>query len=252
MAKKRKKEKVEKEEYEFRPPEFDEKEFLKKEIKDTRTALLTIAYAGLFGVISGAISIFNENLVGIAFIVGIAGIFSLRYVYPLIKVDTSAFQKKHWVGNIGSFFFTFLAVWVLLLNMPLSDHADPTVDEVIVWVDNGSNVTGIEYMYVEAQGVYAWIPMDVNYTLDTMVRASYKLNITAKIADNGKLSSVTIAIGSQDSPPHAMTYEGEHRYGYLMNASAAGSTGLMFYVTALDKAGNEVLFFPARSIPIVP
>lgn len=250
MAKKRKKDKAEKEEYEFRPPEFDEKEFLRKELRDTKTALLTIAYAGVFGIIAGAISIASPSLVGVAFVAGIAGIVSLRYVYPIMKVDTSTFQKKNWAGNIGSFFFTFLAVWVLLLNMPFSDHAEPTVDAVIVWVNNGSNVTGIEYKYVKAQGVYAWIPTDANYMLETMVRTTYAINITAKVTDNGKLNSVKIQIGSQSSPSHVMVSEGEHRFGHSMSAADAGSSSLIFYITAIDEVGNEVLFYPAKTIPM--
>ena len=35
MAKKRKKEKQEKEGYEYKPPEFDEEEYLRKEVRDT-------------------------------------------------------------------------------------------------------------------------------------------------------------------------------------------------------------------------
>ncbi|HUW42923.1 MAG TPA: hypothetical protein VMW02_01660, partial [Thermoplasmata archaeon] len=71
MAKKRKKGKPEPEDYEFRPPDFDEKEFLQKELRDTRTALLTIVYAICFGLAAGLISMMGANLAPVAFLVGI-------------------------------------------------------------------------------------------------------------------------------------------------------------------------------------
>lgn len=249
MAKKRKKEPAEKQEYEFRPPDFDEKEFLQKEIKDTKTAFATILLGGLFGLIAGVLSMISSSTVGVGFLLGVAGMFSLRYLYPALRIDTSAFAKKNWLGNAGTFFLTFLAIWVLLLNMPFSDHAHPTVEKVIVWVDDGGNLTGIEYKFVSVQGVYAWVPMDSNYSLDTMVRAGYTINITAKVTDNGKLDYVVIRIGSQTSPAHPMVLEGDHRYGYSMSAGDAGSS-LMFYIEAKDKAGNEFTWYPEKAIPV--
>jgi hypothetical protein len=254
MAKKRKKEKVEKEEYEFRPPEFDEKEFLKKEISDTKTAVITIVYASALGIVAGLLTTTSGSLVGPAFLVGIAGMVALRYAYPMLKVDISQFQKRNWLGNLGMYFFTFLAVWILLLNMPFSDHASPTVDKVIVWVDNGTAVRGIEYEFVEAQGGYVWTVANSTNPDDVKISVSHDrtVNITAKVTDNGHLKTVRIAIGAQDSPYHDMISEGGYRYGYMMDVSGnlTAGTSLTFYISAEDRAGNSVLFFPATAIPV--
>lgn len=250
MAKKRKKEREEKEEYEFRPPDFDEKEFLKKEISDTRTAVLTIVYASTFGIIAGLITIASPGLAGVAFIVGIAGMVTIKYAYPFMKVDTSTFQKKNWLGNLGAYFFTFLAVWVLLLNMPFSDHADPTVDEVIVWVDNGTTIKGIE---LKDEG--GWVPLNANDTLSTMISkaANVTLNITAKVADNGELKSVKISIGTQDSPDHDMTDEGEERFGFnIASGDLGASTDLLFFISVDDEAGNSIVYVPGAGLPLAP
>lgn len=253
MAKKRKRDKEEKEEYEFRPPDFDEKEFLKKEMSDTRTAVLTIIYAVAFGVIAGLITMAAPGLAGVGFAVGVAGMVLLRYIYPMMKVDISTFQKRNWLGNLGTYFFTFLAIWVLLLNVPFSDHADPTVEKVIVWVGAEGAVQGAEYEFVEAQQGYAWVALNESHPVNTLISkaANVSINITAKVADNGNLKSVKIAVGTQDSPYHDMTDEGKQRFGFKIQSGDLGTTaGLMFYISAEDDAGNTYLFFPVSGIPV--
>jgi len=241
MAKKRKKDKPEPDDYEFRPPDFDEKEFLQKELRDSRTALMTIIYAVCFGIVAGLISTLGANLAPVAFLVGITGIVTLKYFYAIVKVDTSGLKKRNWAGNIGTYFFTFLAIWVLMLNVPFSDHAPPAIDKVIVWVDDGTNVYGKEYNSDTNQ----WV---VN---DTIVHAisSYRINITAKITDNGQLRTPEIAIGSVASGYHAMTYEGNHRWEYNVTGDTlSASDDLMFFISAWDAAGNSVLFNPSSAL----
>ena len=249
MAKKRKKDKPEPEDYEFRPPDFDEKAFLQKELRDSRTALMTIIYAVCFGIVAGLISTLGSNLAPVAFLVGITGIVTLKYFYAIVKVDISGLKKRNWAGNIGTYFFTFLAIWVLMLNMPFSDHAPPAVDKVIVWVDDGTNVYGKEYKLSEVSGAYQWAA--VNTTHDPVIRAnsSYRINITAKITDNGQLRTPEIAIGSVASGYHAMTYEGNHRWEYNVTGDTlSASDDLMFFISAWDAAGNSVLFNPSSAL----
>jgi len=256
MAKKRKKEKVEEEEYEFRPPEFSEKEFLQQELRNTRIALYTIGYAGLMGVVAGLVSMVSRDLLGVAFLLVILGIFSLKWVYPLLKVDVKSFTKRNWAGNIGTYFFTFLAVWVLMLNAPFSDNSKPSIDKVVVWVERpqgaGTNLTGVEYEWISTQGVYGWVTL-WDEELSTLIHAneSYTINITARITDNGPLKSVRISLGT------ALDYTdmeaiGDNRYGYSLTGDQLGSsTSLMFYIHAVDKVDNEKTFYPRTSLPVV-
>ena len=253
MAKKRKKDKPEPDDYEFRPPDFDEKAFLQKELRDSRTALMTIIYAVCFGIVAGLISTLGSNLAPVAFLVGITGIVTLKYFYAIVKVDTSGLKKRNWAGNIGTFFFTFLAIWVLMLNVPFSDHAPPSVDKIIVWVDDGTNVYGKEYKLSEVSGTYQWAA--INATHDPVIHAnsSYRINITAKVTDNGQLRSVEIAVGNVASGYQAMTFEGKLRYGYQVTGDTlSASDNLMFFISARDAEGNSVLFNPASALPVEP
>lgn len=252
MAKKRKKDKVEQEEYEFRPPEFDEKEFLRKELRDTKTVLFTIAYAAIFGIVAGLIAQVGIEFIALGAALLFAGILSLKLVYPYMKVDLSEFTKKNWAGSVAWFFFTFLAAWVLMFNYPFADFADPQVTEVTVWVTNDvGNVTAIDYKNVPERGGYEWVPRWGD--LDTLIRsdAAYTINITARVADNGELANVMIAIGSPTATYEVMDSEGEHRFGYQLTGDQLESS-LMFYIRAGDDAGNEKVFSPRASIIVTP
>lgn len=255
MAKKRKKDKAEKEEYEFRPPDFDEKEFLRKELSDTKTMIWTVAYACVFGLVAGVLMLANTDLLGVAFMIGIAGIISLRYFYPLIKVDTKAFQKKNWLGNIATFFFTFLAIWVLVLNVPFTDHAKPGIENIIVWVSDGVEVRGIEYKFVSTLGVYAWVPLNSTDVLGEMISksAGQTLNLTAKVTDNGNLESIVIevtTVSGQISVP--MVGESNFRFGHQMNSTELDpAVGLRFTITATDETGNTNTW-PLAAVPAIP
>jgi len=253
MAKKRKKQPPKEEEYEFVPPSFDEKEFLRKELRDTRTVFLTIGYAVAFGLAAGFISYVSTALVGVAFLLGIVGIFSLKYVYPLLNVDISEFKKKNWAGSVAWFFLTFLAVWVLMFNFPIADFADPDVSDIVVWVERGDNLTAIEYKYVKSEGDYIWVPL-YNEDLSTVIRATenYTLNITAHVADNGKLASAMIMVTGVHEDYVPMTDEGDSRYGYTLSATDIASSGLRFSIYATDSEGNEVEFSPGANLPPIP
>ncbi|HIJ16330.1 MAG TPA: hypothetical protein HA364_00935 [Thermoplasmata archaeon] len=250
MAKKRKKDKEDKEDYEFTPPEFDEKEFLLKELRDTKTVLLTVGYAAVFGIVAGVMANLDQDLVPLGLAIVIAGLVSLKYFYPFIKVDVTQFQKKNWAGNIAWFFFTFLAVWVLMFNFPIADHADPSVTEVTVWVDNGTNVTAIDYEYVDSVGAYVWVPR-WGESLDSMIHASaaYTVNITAKVADNGELVTTLVSVDGGENFL-SMTPEESHRYGFLLTGDQILSGSLTFEIRAADDAGHVTVFMPASAIPV--
>ena len=254
MAKKRKKDKKPEEDYEFTPPEFDEREFLEKELRDTRAAIMTVGLAVLFGVVAGVVTAMAPALTAIAFIIGIAGIFSLKFLYELMGVDISGFTKKNWAGTVVTYFFTFLAIWVLLINTPFADLTDPSIDQATIWVSDGTTLTGIEYKKSETTDALTWIPTDPNATLDDIIHtsSSYTINITARIADAGGIAIAEIALNSSTSSYYLMTKGSAGKYEYSINGTQlAGQSVLTVFIHAKDKHGNERLFAPG-SIPVTP
>lgn len=248
MAKKRKKSKEPKEEYEFKPPEFDEKEFLEKEIRDTRVVFLTVGYGVLFGAIAGILAAISDDLIILGAVLLFGGLFSITYFYRLVKVDTTQFQKKNWAGNVAWFFLTFLAIWVLTFNYPIADHAHPTITDITIWVAHDGNLTAIDYEYVESVGAYSWVPR-WGEDLATLIQSSatYTVNISARIADNGNLGTVLISVGGASF--QAMSSEGDHRFGLSIFGDDIVADALAFEIRATDDAGNVAVFTPP-SIPV--
>jgi hypothetical protein len=95
-----------------------------------------------------------------------------------------------------------------------------------------------------------WVPRWGD--LGTLIRsdAAYTINITARVADNGELANVMVALGSPVLF-ETMDAEGEHRFGYELTGDQLGSS-LMFYIRAGDDAGNVKLFTPLASIVVSP
>jgi len=243
MAKKRKKDKKAEEDYEFIPPEFDEKEFLMKEVKDTKISLITIVLAVVFGILAGGLSAISRDLVLPSLLIGLVGVVGLKYIYQLMKIDISHFQKKNWLGSIGSFFFTFLAIFVLLINIPFLDLANPSVEDVSVWVTDGA----VSYGFLYDSGNAAWNRSDISIpSTPTAI-----VNISADVADNGDLSVVEIAIGSAPGTYHPMTKGADGRYKYELTGDQLDSaSNLMFYIRATDMEGNTIVFNPVRTIDV--
>jgi len=248
MAKKRKKGKEkEEEEYEFIPPEFDEREFIQKEIRDSKAVIITVIYAIVLGAVSGVISALNSSFVGLAFVVAIVGIFTLKPLYDFLNIETKGFQKRNWAGNIGTFFFTFLAIWVLSMNTPFADFTNPVVSKVIIWVDDGSSVRGLEYTYTKDNNTYWW--KQVNSTLPATIHSASNqtINITAKVADNGKLRTAEIAFGGAINYVSMDRVAGDNRYEYKLPVAELMT---VFFIHSVDAAGNEMTFQPQIPIPI--
>lgn len=123
MAKKRRKHE---EEEEFTLPEFDEKEYLRKELVGAKVMLLTVILAVAAAVISYLLTI--AGIVVVAFFAGLALIFLLKYVVQGVGIDTTGYERKDWFGHGTTFFFAWLAIWVLLLNVPFADVTPPSLD----------------------------------------------------------------------------------------------------------------------------
>lgn len=177
MAKKRKKQKEE-ENYEFKMPEFDEEEYLKKEVRESKTLFATFFYAALIGVVSFGLTGFDLAL---AALVGFIGIVFLRHIYPLIGINTALLEKKQWGTNIIFYIFTWLLIWIILTNPPFSDFQGPNIK------NNG--------FYIESNG--SW----TKYSNDPIVNHSDNVSFNFTVVDNVEVdkSSVRIVITNNDN-----------------------------------------------------
>ncbi len=209
MAQKKRKEPEVKEEYSFTPPDFNEKEFLEKDITVTKTVLLSALLATVFGVVA----YFTTD---VAYVIGlliiVIGAVALKWIFQFLPVDLSAVENKTWIGNGAMFFFLALGIWILLLNPPFGDTVDPQIHDLEIWA-NG-------------------IQSDSNYRNVPMGEVTFNVTVT----DNGELSKVQFSIPDSDTAVYDMVKGADGRYEVVYNFTAPGM--YRFYVTAVDEAGN--------------
>jgi hypothetical protein len=117
MARKKRKDEKE-EEYEWVPPEFDEKAFLLKDIVGTKSLMYTTAIAVAFGIISFAVGTAINNYVG--FLAYVAGAIVLNFSYNMLKINRADIDKKTMIGNIALYFLLALGIWIVMMNPPFT------------------------------------------------------------------------------------------------------------------------------------
>src|SRR5207244_2160850 len=50
----------------------------------------------------------------------------------LFGFKTESFKRRDWIGHGITYFFSWLAFWIILLNPPFSDHVPPTIQSISV------------------------------------------------------------------------------------------------------------------------
>ncbi|HEV8595922.1 MAG TPA: hypothetical protein VGR51_10390, partial [Thermoplasmata archaeon] len=128
-AKRRKRE----EDEAFEIPEFDEVAYMEKEVNVAKASFVMIALAIPLAVALYALTV--AGLWGLGFLAAFAITYSLPRIFKFVpwpKVDLSKFERRDWIGHGGTFFLTWLAFWILLINVPFTDLTPPVIAAVYV------------------------------------------------------------------------------------------------------------------------
>jgi len=237
MARRKRKE----DEPDWVPPEFDEVGYMRQEIQGAHAAIATIGWAVIGAVVA---LLLYAVLPVLAFFAGIAVGFGMYFVFPLIGINTDGFKRRDWVGHGITYFFSWLAFWILLLNPPFSDHTDPTVQSISVSPYHAGYLGNSSHMLscLPLLGGSVTAPMVGNDSLYVLFRAT----------DNVGLSdvSVEIAPGSQTPfslkptpvsgpnrcvDPASTTYPGgSYDVSFFVNATSYTVT-----IRAIDTGGRQ-------------
>lgn len=219
--KKRKKE----EDVEFKAPKFDEVAFMKKEMEGAKAALVTIGYALVLGLLSYVLTVLFPGWgAPLAAFIGFLALYGLRYLYPIMRLDTAKFERRTWLGNGAIFLFAWLAFWVLLLNPPFVDVSPPLIDQVQIQPTGAgpNNWTDV------SPGDLTTLPLGGNLSFE----------VQARVLDNIRVGQVqiTVTVGTAVTGPTPMEPTGEAGwYAYSVTAEA----GSLYQITviALDHRG---------------
>lgn len=208
MAKKKKKKEEEK--YEFKLPEFDEKEFLEKEIRDAKLTFVTIGYALVMVFVTYFLAQIDFKL---GFFIAIFGMAFFKKIYEIVGFDTSKFEKKNWAGSGAIYFFTWLSLWILVSNPPITDNASPHISDIMYARDITNETISI------GDNVTIW----------------------ANVTDNSKVKNVDITIFLNNKTIYkseSMKKVKNEKNQYLFTIKNASSGKYKFEIIARDKNGN--------------
>ena len=120
MAKKKRRGNNEPEEtYEFVPPEFDEREFLLKDIYGTKILIVVSLLAVAIGFIASCLHKYTGYWeLGLLLI--ILTVVALKQLLVLMRFRADLLDVKTLVGNYILFFFLALGIYIILLNPPFT------------------------------------------------------------------------------------------------------------------------------------
>jgi len=236
MAKRKRKEEEEESDVPFKFPEFDRRGFILKEIAQAKILFAISGLALVFGIIAFILTKELNNAI-IGLLIGIAGFFPIKTVAEK-SADTSVLEKKDWFGHYAIYFLTFLAVWVLLFNYPITDVSHPEITGVTVYL--------MQYNNTGNSSVEEWVPAD-----NSTVPAGRNISIRAKITDNGRLASVRIIIkdnsGTDIMNGTMMRTEGTHTF-HFEPTEALRSGSYSFTITATDESDNSFSTEPQQLV----
>jgi hypothetical protein len=188
MAKKKKVESVD-----AKPPEFDSGQYIHRELLDSRISFVVLAFAIIMGVISGAM--FGLSA-GLSALIGLVGMLCLPFIIRLLGINlkkeflsdekkklTEEERKSEFrgyimknIGQMGMYFLTWLAIFVLAVNVPILDLSAPT------------------YMNVKAklgtEGAVTLAGSELKITTNSTT--GKKLSLFATITDNTKVDADSV------------------------------------------------------------
>ena len=121
------------------PPDFDDVGYMRAEMTTARAAVITIAWAAVGAIVAFLLYSVNPAL---AFFAGIAVAFGLYYVLPFLGISVSGFKRRDWMSHGITYFFSWLAFWILLLNPPFGDFTTPTIQGITVSPFQSGNLSG--------------------------------------------------------------------------------------------------------------
>lgn len=217
MAKKKKAE----EEFVFVPPEFNEKEFIEKDLQDSKIVIITTIFGIAIGALAAVATIYVSGILGF-FIIIAMGYVLFRVLFRLLKVDISGYKRKDYFYKGGTYLITAIALWILLLNPPFAFTTPPSF-----------HGPAAVQMYEHSGGT--WIPTSLNETTAATISPG-EVNITAHVLSIGR-ASLTIYITQGTSQSHSsMTLASGNTFDFITNVTAGSYT---FYIVAKSPSGSR-------------
>lgn len=189
MARRKRKES----EPEWVPPEFDDVGYMRQEIEGAKVALVTIAWAFVGAVIAVVAYDYVHPVVG--FFLGLMTFGALYFVLPIIGLPIAGFKRRDWASHGITYFFSWLAFWILLLNPPFADHTAPTLSALMVGPYTPSTPGALP-----AAGTVTCVAGTLGSTVDVNPGTNSTLLILFRATDNVAVARVAASLTTTGAP----------------------------------------------------
>lgn len=110
----------------FAPPKFDRQKFINEEIRDAKATFIVVMFGVLMGLLSYVIFVYLDSLEG-ALVIGMFAVAAIKLLFNIVNVDVSEFKLKNWLGNALWYLLTWVAIWILTVNPPITDIVAPKI-----------------------------------------------------------------------------------------------------------------------------
>jgi hypothetical protein len=227
------------------PPEFDEVEYMRKDIAAAKASVVTVGWAAV-----GALIAFGTLVVGTpavaAFFIGVFAAVGLYYVMPFVGIRSDKFQRRDWAGHGMTYFFSWLAFWILLLNQPIGDFTNPTIHGITVGSfdpigDPDPGPWTVDCVPVGTSS--ATVRLAGNTSLFVLFRATDNIGVPRDLLEvrvNG-IRITTSTIESVDGLDHACASQSGLPYpagSFVVKVPVSGSAPINIDIVARDVGGR--------------
>ena len=180
MAKKRRQKIEKKDETEFDIPEFDEHKFISLELSKAKISLVAFLYAILIVFLTHQLYNITYPDARAPVVLGLFAVAALPLITKYVKVDLSEFDWKNWVGSGAVYIFSWLAIFILVINPPFSDFVDPEINEFAEYIRDNDLTKN-------------WTLWDTDLS-PYKIKSPVKIRFSAEIEDNSPIIKDSVKI----------------------------------------------------------
>ncbi len=216
------------------PPEFDEVAFMRKEIENAKIAVVVVAWATVGAIVGILLYAYVHPAAG--FLVGLATFGGLYFVLPLIGLPIQGYKRRDWINRFGTYFFCWLAFFILLLNPPFSDHTPPSIQ-----FEAAASYTSVGLADPPAHFIYC-VPASASAVVNVKVGSNNTLYVLFRATDNVGIQAISVRASSSSAPQNLTPTDVSNRLSACSNSPNGTVYGPGTYAVNMVAAGVPVTF----------
>jgi hypothetical protein len=183
-------------------PEFDERDFMKKEFRKAKVAFVSFGFGIAMALICHGIwrAVDPSLRWPVCFLLAVCAIGFMMKILQLLKIDIASFGKRDWFGTSAFYFFTWLAIFILSINPPFYDASPPKIDAVVLpnvqpegndvlvaaWITDN---TGVDEVVLQIDGAEVTVAPDGSGVYRHAYNGSASTYAIRATDDNGNAAS---------------------------------------------------------------